>query len=60
VFTRAQGKDEELLPVIVFLHGGAFQGGSCESLLYGPQVRHLTWLTAPPRCCWTGRWCWWV
>ena len=28
-----------LLPVIVFLHGGAFVVGSCESVLYGPQVR---------------------
>ena len=27
-----------LLPVIVFLHGGAFVLGSCESMLYGPQV----------------------
>ena len=24
--------------VIVFLHGGAFQVGSCEAALYGPQV----------------------
>ena len=33
-------ESEELraLPVIVFLHGGAFVVGSCESLLYGPQV----------------------
>ena len=32
-------RDEmELLPVIVFLHGGAFVVGSCESILYGPQV----------------------
>ena len=27
-----------LLPVVVFLHGGAFVVGSCESFLYGPQV----------------------
>ena len=27
-----------LLPVIVFLHGGAFVLGSCEAMLYGPQV----------------------
>merc|ERR1719320_296327 len=26
------------LPVVVFLHGGAFVVGSCESMLYGPQV----------------------
>ena len=28
-----------LLPVFVFLHGGAFVVGSCETVLYGPQVR---------------------
>ena len=27
-----------LLPVLVFLHGGAFVIGSCEAMLYGPQV----------------------
>lgn len=27
-----------LLPVVVFLHGGAFVVGSCEAFLYGPQV----------------------
>ena len=27
-----------LRPVVVFLHGGAFVVGSCESMLYGPQV----------------------
>ena len=27
-----------LLPVIVFLHGGAFLIGSCHALMYGPQV----------------------
>ena len=27
-----------LLPVFVFLHGGAFVVGSCETVLYGPQV----------------------
>ena len=26
------------MPVVVFLHGGAFVIGSCESALYGPQV----------------------
>jgi carboxylesterase type B len=26
------------MPVIVFLHGGAFVVGSCEAMLYGPQV----------------------
>ena len=32
-------RDEmELLPVMVFFHGGAFVVGSCESILYGPQV----------------------
>ena len=28
----------ELLPVVVFFHGGAFVVGSCESMLYGPQI----------------------
>ena len=32
------GERSELMPVVVFLHGGAFQVGSCESALYGPQV----------------------
>ena len=27
-----------LLPVVIFLHGGAFVIGSCEAMLYGPQV----------------------
>jgi len=26
------------MPVIVFLHGGAFVVGACESMMYGPQV----------------------
>jgi len=30
--------EQEDLPVVVFLHGGAFVVGSCESMLYGPQV----------------------
>ena len=30
--------DVPLLPVVVFLHGGAFVVGSCEAMLYGPQV----------------------
>lgn len=29
---------QNLFQVIVFLHGGAFQVGSCEAALYGPQV----------------------
>ena len=39
---RGEGEQEvlrqELLPVIVFLHGGAFVVGSCEAALYGPDV----------------------
>ena len=31
-------KDEQDLPVVVFLHGGAFVVGACDSMLYGPQV----------------------
>ena len=31
-------EEEDLFPVVVFLHGGAFVVGSCESMLYGPQV----------------------
>ena len=27
-----------LLPVLVYLHGGAFVVGSCEAMLYGPQI----------------------
>ena len=27
-----------LLPVVVYLHGGAFVVGSCEAMLYGPQI----------------------
>ena len=41
VFTKVPPREEErreLMPVVVFLHGGAFQVGSCESALYGPQV----------------------
>ena len=30
--------EDHPLPVVVFLHGGAFVVGSCESMLYGPQV----------------------
>ncbi|XP_023324457.1 esterase SG1-like [Eurytemora carolleeae] len=30
--------DTAKLPVVVFIHGGAFAVGSCESLLYGPQI----------------------
>jgi len=30
--------EEQNLPVVVFLHGGAFVVGSCESMLYGPHV----------------------
>ena len=33
-----EAEEPRALPVIVFLHGGAFVVGSCESLLYGPQV----------------------
>ena len=29
-------------PVIVFLHGGAFVVGSCESILYGPEVGFIS------------------
>ena len=32
------GEVPPLLPVLVFLHGGAFVVGSCEAMLYGPQV----------------------
>jgi len=32
------GTKGKILPVVVFLHGGAFVVGSCESQLYGPQV----------------------
>jgi len=39
VFTKAApGKEPGLLPVVVFLHGGAFLVGSCQADLYGPQV----------------------
>jgi len=31
-------QEPPLLPVLVFLHGGAFVVGSCEAMLYGPQV----------------------
>ena len=33
-----EAEEPRALPVIVFLHGGAFVVGSCESLLYGPEV----------------------
>lgn len=33
-----ESEEPRALPVIVFLHGGAFVVGSCESMLYGPQV----------------------
>jgi len=40
VFTKASPSAgrETKMPVVVFLHGGAFVVGSCESALYGPQV----------------------
>ena len=41
VYTKRFERESEeprALPVIVFLHGGAFVVGSCESLLYGPEV----------------------
>ena len=37
VYTK-QTKPSALLPVIVYIHGGAFVVGSCEAMLYGPQV----------------------
>ena len=33
-----ESEEPRAAPVIVFLHGGAFVVGSCESALYGPQV----------------------
>ena len=33
-----ESEEPRALPVIVFLHGGAFVVGSCESMLYGPEV----------------------
>ena len=43
IFTKAAaGKEPGLLPVVVFLHGGAFLVGSCQADLYGPQVISLS------------------
>ena len=40
VYTKQmrQANDGQTLPVVVYFHGGAFVVGSCESMLYGPQV----------------------
>merc|ERR1711892_271605 len=40
VYTKQMRQENEIqtLPVVVYFHGGAFVVGSCESMLYGPQV----------------------
>ena len=41
VYTRHHPSQESApspVPVLVFLHGGAFLVGSCEAVVYGPQV----------------------